>query len=60
MANKNKTKRLSREKMVTALEDLYEFDTGLTPPITYDPNRRIGARGERRRILDAAHAGSIR
>ncbi|UCF95004.1 MAG: ABC transporter substrate-binding protein [Desulfobacterales bacterium] len=38
-------RKLSREKLVTALENLYEFDTGLTPRITYDPNRRIGALG---------------
>jgi ABC-type branched-subunit amino acid transport system substrate-binding protein len=38
-------KDLSREKLITALEGLYEFETGLTPPITYGPNRRIGALG---------------
>jgi hypothetical protein len=27
------------------LEKLYEFQTGLTPLITYGPNRRIGALG---------------
>ncbi|HEX8130499.1 MAG TPA: ABC transporter substrate-binding protein [Pyrinomonadaceae bacterium] len=36
---------LSREKLITALEGLYEFDTGLTPPLTYGPNRRVGAAG---------------
>lgn len=36
---------LSREKLIVALEGMYKFDTGLTPPITYTPNRRIGARG---------------
>jgi ABC-type branched-subunit amino acid transport system substrate-binding protein len=38
-------KALSREKLITSLEGLYEFDTGLTPPITYGPNRRVGALG---------------
>jgi len=38
-------KDLSREKLITALEGLYEFDTGLTPRVTYGPNRRIGALG---------------
>lgn len=38
-------KNLDREKLIAALEGLYEFDTGLTPPITYGPNRRIGAPG---------------
>ena len=36
---------LSREKLVTTLEGLYDFDTGLMPPLTYGPNRRIGAQG---------------
>ena len=36
---------LSREKLLRALEALYEHDTGLTPAITYDANRRIGALG---------------
>jgi ABC-type branched-subunit amino acid transport system substrate-binding protein len=38
-------KDLSREKLIGALERLYNFDTGLTPPITYNANRRIGALG---------------
>jgi ABC-type branched-subunit amino acid transport system substrate-binding protein len=36
---------LTREQLVSALEGLYEFDTGLTPRIIYGPNRRIGAAG---------------
>lgn len=36
---------LSRAKLLRALEKLYELDTGLTPPITYGANRRIGALG---------------
>ncbi|MDH3475788.1 MAG: ABC transporter substrate-binding protein [Rhodospirillales bacterium] len=36
---------LSREKLVAALEKLYQFNTGLTPKLTYGPNRRIGALG---------------
>ena len=38
-------KDLSRERLVTMLEGLYEFDTGLIPRITFGPNRRIGALG---------------
>ncbi|MCM2359297.1 MAG: ABC transporter substrate-binding protein [Geobacteraceae bacterium] len=38
-------KDLSRELLITSLEKLYQFDTGLTPPITYGKNRRIGALG---------------
>jgi ABC-type branched-subunit amino acid transport system substrate-binding protein len=36
---------LSREKFIRSLEQLYQFQTGLTPPITFGPNRRIGALG---------------
>jgi ABC-type branched-subunit amino acid transport system substrate-binding protein len=38
-------KDVSREKLVTALEGLYDYDTGLTPHLTFGPNRRIGASG---------------
>jgi ABC-type branched-subunit amino acid transport system substrate-binding protein len=38
-------KDLSREKLIVALEALKRFETGLTPAITYGPNRRIGALG---------------
>jgi ABC-type branched-subunit amino acid transport system substrate-binding protein len=38
-------KDLSREKLIQALEGLYEFSTGLTPAVTFGPNRRIGAMG---------------
>ena len=38
-------KDLSREKLVQTLEGFYEFQTGLTPVISYGPNRRIGAMG---------------
>jgi ABC-type branched-subunit amino acid transport system substrate-binding protein len=36
---------VSREKLVETLEGLSQFATGLTPPVTYGPNRRIGAMG---------------
>jgi ABC-type branched-subunit amino acid transport system substrate-binding protein len=38
-------KDVSRERLVTALEGLYEYDTGLMPKLTFGPNRRIGALG---------------
>jgi ABC-type branched-subunit amino acid transport system substrate-binding protein len=38
-------KDLSRERLVTMLEGLYEYETGLLPKITFGPNRRIGALG---------------
>jgi ABC-type branched-subunit amino acid transport system substrate-binding protein len=38
-------KDVSREKLINSLEGLYEYRTGLTPAITYGPNRRVGAMG---------------
>ena len=38
-------KDLSREKLITTLEGLYEYETGATPRITFGPNRRVGAAG---------------
>jgi ABC-type branched-subunit amino acid transport system substrate-binding protein len=36
---------LSRERLVTALEGLYDYETGLTPRLIFGPNRRVGAAG---------------
>ena len=36
---------VSREKLVAALEGFRRFETGLTPAITFGPNRRVGALG---------------
>jgi ABC-type branched-subunit amino acid transport system substrate-binding protein len=36
---------LSREKLITALEGLADFQPGLMPPISYNRRRRIGALG---------------
>jgi len=36
---------VSREKLVSALEGLSRFETGLMPAITFGPNRRVGALG---------------
>ena len=44
-ALKRAGKNLSREELIKSLEGLYEYSTGLTPAITYGPNRRIGAMG---------------
>jgi ABC-type branched-subunit amino acid transport system substrate-binding protein len=38
-------REVSREKLIEALEGLYEYQTGVTPPVTFGPNRRIGAMG---------------
>ncbi|MDT7540219.1 MAG: hypothetical protein QOE33_123 [Acidobacteriota bacterium] len=44
-ALKRSGKDVSREKLINSLEGLYEYPTGLTPAITYGPNRRVGAMG---------------
>ena len=36
---------LNRQRLIEGLEELYAYKTELTPPLTYGPNRRIGARG---------------
>jgi ABC-type branched-subunit amino acid transport system substrate-binding protein len=36
---------LDREKLITALEGLYDFDAGAPGPIRFGPDRRIGASG---------------
>lgn len=36
---------VSREKLIAALEGFRRFETGLTPAITFGPNRRVGALG---------------
>lgn len=38
-------KDLSRERLIQVFEGFHDFKTGLTPPITWGPNRRIGAMG---------------
>jgi ABC-type branched-subunit amino acid transport system substrate-binding protein len=38
-------KDLTRERLITTLEGLYEYDTGLMPKVTFGPNRRIGVLG---------------
>ena len=45
---------LNRERLIGAIEQLYEFQTGVTPPLSYNPNRRIGAQGAHIVGLDAA------
>ena len=46
-------KDVSREKLITALEGLYEYETGLTPRVTFGPNRRVGASGAYVVTIDA-------
>lgn len=36
---------VSRQKLIRSLEELRDYQTGLTPDISYDANRRIGSGG---------------
>lgn len=45
---------LSREKLITALEGFYDYNTGITPRITFGPNRRVGAAGAHVVAIDVA------
>lgn len=36
---------ISREKLVDELEKLNKYSSGYIPPVSYGPNRRLGARG---------------
>lgn len=47
-------KDLSREKLVSTLEGLYDYETGTTPRITFGPNRRVGAAGAHVVSIDIA------
>jgi len=38
-------REVSREKLIAALEGLYDYRTGIVPPLTFNPNRHIGALG---------------
>ena len=38
-------REVTRDKIIETLEKLYHFDTGQTPPLTFSPNRRVGALG---------------
>jgi hypothetical protein len=43
---------LSRTRLVEGIEKLYGFETGVTPPLTYGPNRRVGALGAHIVVVD--------
>lgn len=51
---------LSRVKFIHSLEQLYQFQTGLTPSITFGPNRRIGALGSHVVTLDLEKKDFVR
>ncbi len=45
-------RRLSREKLVAALEAVQDFHTGLLPPLSFNAQRRIGAAGAQVVVVD--------
>jgi ABC-type branched-subunit amino acid transport system substrate-binding protein len=42
-ALKQSGRELTRDALRTSIESLYEFDTGVTPPLTFGRSRRIAA-----------------
>lgn len=38
-------RRLNRERLIEALEGMYQHETGYSPAVTFHPNRRVGALG---------------
>lgn len=48
-------REVTRERMVATLETLYRFDAGLGAPVSFGPNRRLGARGAFVSAVDLAH-----
>jgi len=46
---------LSRAALIGSLEQLQNFKTGVAPPVTFNPNRRVGATGSYIVGIDLAH-----
>ncbi|HSO74645.1 MAG TPA: ABC transporter substrate-binding protein [Blastocatellia bacterium] len=44
-AAQNAERQLSRATLINSLERLYSFETGVIGPVTFGPNRRVGAAG---------------
>lgn len=55
-ALKQSGRELTRDSLRSALESLYEFETGVTPPLTFGRGRRIGSRRVHVAKIDAAGA----
>ncbi len=50
-------RHLSRAALVDSMEALYAYETGVTPPLSYGPNRRIGALGAHLLTVDLVNQG---
>ncbi len=44
-ATKSASRQLSRASLIKELEQLRDYKTGVTPPVTFGANRRVGASG---------------
>jgi hypothetical protein len=44
-AAKLSSKQLDRTKLISSLEQIQDFRTGVVPPVTFGPNRRVGSVG---------------
>jgi ABC-type branched-subunit amino acid transport system substrate-binding protein len=45
-------KGVTREKLVDSIGNVWKLETGVTPPLTYTPNRRAGALGAQILMVD--------
>lgn len=54
-ATKSSSRQLNRAALVNSLEQLQNFKTGVTPPITFGLNRRVGAMGSNIVGIDLAN-----
>lgn len=48
-----------RARLVQHLEALRDFDTGVSPPVTFGINRRVGVQGAQGAALDVATGGLV-
>lgn len=51
---------VAREKLIASLERMYQFPTGLTPPVTWAPGRHVGAIGAYVVAVDSARRTFVR
>lgn len=52
-------REVTRHRLVRALGSLWAFPTGVTPPLTYGENRRVGALGAQILTVDVERQGLI-
>ncbi|NOK06991.1 ABC transporter substrate-binding protein, partial [Myxococcus xanthus] len=50
---------VTRASLVQHLEALRDFDTGVSPPVTFGINRRVGVQGAQFAALDVATGGLV-